>query len=192
MLQCRNSHGNFIHGPLDPQHYCIFEDVMLRYHNRPPRRLRPKPEAKVATRPAPKWWQVRADSRQNLIMMLVAVVTLVRFVSAAIANPAPVAVPGDIVPLGTARSMTPYETIQVRALATPWAKPGAACTLDVARMAHEGGAFSVLAVRNDGVMVSWAGGPTAAPAEACQPGPGGLLVPTADYSGLLVRPMPRR
>jgi hypothetical protein len=165
---------------------------MLRYHNRPPRRPRPKTEAKVATRRTPKWWQVRADSTQDFFMTLIAGLTLAKFVSVAIANPAPVAVPGDIVQLSTARTITPYETIQVHQLATPWAKTGAACTLDVSLMAHEGGALSVLAVRKDGVMASWAGGPTAAAGESCQAGNGGLLIPAADYSGLLVRPMPRR
>ena len=46
-------------------------------------------------------------------------------------------------------------------LASPWAKPGRHARSISPMMAREGGALSVLAVRKDGVMLSWAGGPTA-------------------------------
>ena len=85
-----------------------------------------------------------------------------------------------------------YETIPAREVASPWAKPGEACTLEIPIMSVKGGALSVLAVRKDGVMLSWAGGPTATGAQACQSGAGGLLVPTADYNGLVAKPRPRR
>ena len=165
---------------------------MLRYPNRPPRRPRAKAEAKVATRRSPKWWPVRLNATQDVFMTLIAALTLVKFVSVAIANPAPVAVPGDMVQLSMAHPIMSYETIPARELASPWAKPGAACTLDVALMAKEGGTFSVQAVRKDGLMLSWAGGPTDNAGAACSSASGGVLIPTADYSGLQVRPMPKR
>jgi len=165
---------------------------MLRYQNRPPRRSRPKPEVKTAIRPAPKWWQIRAEAAPNFMLTLLAVVTLARLASAAITNPPPVAVPGDIIKMDTSRWMMLYDTIPAREVASPWAKPGVACTLDILLMSHEGGALSILAVRPDGVMLSWAGGPTETGAQACHAGEGGLLVPAADYSGLVAKPVPRR
>ncbi len=163
---------------------------MLRYSNRPPRRQ--KPEVKTAVRLAPKWWQVRTETATNFMLTLLAVVILARLVSAAIIDAPPVATPGDIIKMDTSRWMMLYDTIPARPVASPWAKPGQACTLDIPLMSHEGGVLSVLAVRPDGVMLSWAGGPTATGPLACPAGAGGLLVPTADYSGLVAKPVPRR
>ncbi len=72
-------------------------------------------------------------------------------------------------------------------LSDAFAAPGYACQLDIKYMARAGGSFAVLAVRADGVMLSWAGGPTAAPGQACAGGETGILVSDADYRSLLLR-----
>jgi len=73
--------------------------------------------------------------------------------------------------------------IPARLLATPWASPGRACSLDVRNIGRYGGSATVLAVRPDGVMLQWAGRPTAlgnGDCETQQP----ILIKNADYREL--------
>jgi hypothetical protein len=72
--------------------------------------------------------------------------------------------------------------IAARHVAGPWAPPGGNCLLDVPAMQH-GGAMTVMALRPDGVMLSWAGGATAAGSSACHGGDD-VLVSNANYEQL--------
>jgi hypothetical protein len=166
---------------------------MLRFFNRP-RRLRPKAEAKAAVRQMPKWRRWLASPRLlDAALLMLTLVTATRLVSAAVAHPPPVATPGDIVPVSQAASwMSSVNHVNARNLSDAFAQPGSACSLQISRMAQHGGDLTVLAVRPDGVMLSWAGGPTAAPAKACAGGETGILVSDADYRSLLMRAPVRR
>ncbi len=72
--------------------------------------------------------------------------------------------------------------IPARHLAGAWAPPGGNCLLDVPAMRH-GGAMTVMALRPDGVMLSWAGGATASGPAACHGGED-VLVSNANYAQL--------
>ena len=80
--------------------------------------------------------------------------------------------------------------ISARLVMNPWSRPGPACGLETATMIRRGGAMTVLAVRQDGVMLSWAGGATASAGSACQGGES-LLVTDVDYQQLLTAQVPR-
>lgn len=166
---------------------------MLRDRQRPPRRSQPKPDAKALMRRVPKGWKRGMRTMQGLALTMVMMVTLARLVSVAIANPAPVAVPGDFVQLGHRWQMyAPQNRIEARLLADPWARPGSGCVLDIAWMAHHAGRLTVLAVRRDGVMLSWSGGATAAGPEACPVGADAVLIQAKEYRGLLMKLARRR
>jgi hypothetical protein len=108
------------------------------------------------------------------------------------ANAARMAAPGDVVQLGATAPWPPVaDTIPARLLAAPWAEPGAACKLDVTFMRHPGGLLTVLALRPDGVMLDWAGGPTAPGASGCDVQGGGVLIAEADYLALHASMRPR-
>jgi hypothetical protein len=156
---------------------------MLRFTNRP---RRPRPQA--AVRPASKWRRFFGSRRLfDAVMLGATFVTAARLVSAAVAHPPPVATPGDMVPIEQAAGwMAGVDVVHAHNLRGVFAPPGRACELDIHRMAQTGGSFTVLAVRPDGVMLSWAGDPTAAPGRACAGGQTGILVSDEDYRSLLM------
>ena len=82
------------------------------------------------------------------------------------------------------------EDAQIAAVsvAGPWSPPGDKCLLDVPAMLH-GGAMTVMALRTDGVMLSWAGGATASGASACHGGDD-VLVSNANYEVLVADTTP--
>jgi hypothetical protein len=159
---------------------------MLRFTNRP---RRPRPPGSV--RPASKWRRFFGSRRLfDTVLLGVTFVAAARLVSAAVAHPPPVAMPGDIIPIERATNWMgqgPAAVVKARDLSDAFAAPGRVCELDIRQMARSGGSFTVLAVRSDGVMLSWAGGPTAAPGQACAGGQTGVLVSDADYRSLLMR-----
>jgi hypothetical protein len=79
--------------------------------------------------------------------------------------------------------------LPARIVSGPWAAAGRACRLNLARMARPGGAMTVMAVRGDGVMLSWAGGTTAAGRGNCQT-PEKILLDKAAYQKLRQAEMP--
>ncbi len=103
----------------------------------------------------------------------------------------PVAQVGDRLDFGPAFAGATGTAVNARLVATPWSVPGRTCRLDTATMNKRGGAMTVLAVRHDGVMLSWAGGATAPGAEACGRGQSVLLA-AADYQQLWTTQTPRR
>lgn len=156
---------------------------MLRFTNRPRR-----PQPQKAARQTP--WRRFLGSRRvfDTVLLGMIFVTAARLVSAAVAHPPLAATPGDIVPVGRTTSwMAGVTVVKAHDLSTAFAAPGRACELDIKHMAQAGGSFAVLAVRADGVMLSWAGGPTAAPEKACAGGQTGILVSNEDYHSLLMR-----
>jgi hypothetical protein len=163
------------------------EVLMLRYSNRR-RRPRPKAVPKVPPRQMPNWRRLFVSRRVIDVFVLgLAMVTAARLVSAAVAHPPPVATPGDMVPIEQAAGwMAGVDVVHAHNLRGVFAPPGRACALDIHRMAQTGGSFTVLAVRPDGVMLSWAGDPTAAPGQACAGGQTGILVSDEDYRSLLM------
>jgi len=159
---------------------------MLRYKIR--RRDRQRPPADLLIRRKREGWWPGPEGLQRAVSILIMLLTVAKLISVAVANPTPVAVPGDIIKIkGQLFWAQPSNEIKVWPVATPWARPARVCAFDIGLMAREGGALTVLAVRKDGVMLSWAGGPTAAAGRACHAGPGGILISTSEYQGLLMR-----
>jgi hypothetical protein len=113
-----------------------------------------------------------------LAMMALGLATIVH--SAAM-YPAPLAVPGDEVPLAGLARMAPC--LPAEQLANVWDAAGPACQLDVAGLVARSAVLSVVAVRPNAVVVR-------APAGAgC--GPGGLtLLAVADFERLTMAEMP--
>jgi hypothetical protein len=70
-----------------------------------------------------------------------------------------------------------------------WSPPGRSCVLDVPTMMQPGGTVSVLAVRDDGVMLSWAGGATAPGVQDCRGGQN-VLVSDQGYRRLAMAHAP--
>jgi hypothetical protein len=70
--------------------------------------------------------------------------------------------------------------VPARRVAGPWAAPGITCELDEPTMAKSGGELTVMAIRPDGIMLSWAGGPTAPGQADCTNG-AQMLVTTSSY-----------
>ncbi len=159
---------------------------MRRYHNKPPRRPRPKARAKAAPGAKPRWQP--DSSHAALIGMLIALAAL--RVTIAFAVPAGAATVGDRVEFGPASTSLDKLIIPARALGNPFARAGDFCSLDVSEMSNPGGALSVMAVRADGVMLSWAGGPTSAKAD-CRRENQPILVSANDYEALLKTQFPK-
>ena len=103
----------------------------------------------------------------------------------------PVAQVGDRLDFGPAFAGAMTASANARLVATPWSVPGRTCRLDTATMNGRGGAMTVMAVRQDGVMVSWAGGATAPGPKACGRGQS-ILLAAADYQQLWATQTPRR
>jgi hypothetical protein len=97
----------------------------------------------------------------------------------------PVAQVGDMLGFypNTASVTAPITAVSARIVAGPGASPGHTCTLDASVMTKPGGAVTVMGVRSDGVVLSWAGGATASKQAGCQ-GNAQFLVANADYQRL--------
>jgi hypothetical protein len=110
----------------------------------------------------------------------------------AIVGDPPVAEVGDMLRfnLDTASVTAPITAVPARVIHGPWAAPGRVCTLDVPTMIEPGGVISVTAVRSDGVMFDWAGGPTAPGQADCQDN-AEILVKDEDYQRLQMAQAPR-
>jgi hypothetical protein len=161
---------------------------MLHSNHRPPRRPKAKAVAKVIDRRKGKPEPFMSGGSLGLLLAVVAVAFFVRLTTVVMANPAPVAAPGDIVTFSgpVIRPMVPLGQVTAHAVSGVWGKPGGDCALDLAQMMRVHGALSVHAVRPDGVMVSWAGGPTAEGAADCRTMQSALLVSAADYQGMMM------
>ncbi len=157
---------------------------MRLYHNKP---RRPKPEA--AANNETQKHRVQAVNASGALTGLLILLAWVRL-SIAAAGAGGSALIGDRVQLGAASVDFPDHIIAAKAMAGPFSPPGISCSLDVNEMANEGGVLTVMAVRADGVMVSWAGGPTSA-ASDCHRLDKPVLIPADDYEALAKPQFPK-
>jgi hypothetical protein len=110
----------------------------------------------------------------------------------------PVAQVGDRIVFTPGMAVSPgfATVIPARVVTGPWAPPARACRLNLGLLTNHWGALTVLAVRADGVMLSWAGGATAEAGNDCAPAHK-LLVSDVGFNELLtlqrneVRALPR-
>ncbi len=154
-----------------------------------PRHRPAKPAAKALPRRRPRQFRLRFDDAYLTLVLLLVIVTVARLAVAAL--PTGIAAPGDRLVFGDGVGVPRRVEVTAHRVAGVWAPPGAACVLDVATMSRRPGALTVLAVRPDGAMLSWAGGPTA-PAHADCGGDGLVLVAPADYLTLVQSRSPKR
>ncbi len=154
---------------------------MRLYHNKP---RRPKPQATAKKNEAQKQ-RVQAANAAGALIGLLILLAWIRL-SIAVASTGSAALVGDRVPLGPAQLGPPDHIIAARTLSDPFSKPGISCSLDVNEMSKPGGILTVMAVRADGVMLSWAGGATSAAADCHRLGKTVLI--SADNYESLVKP----
>jgi len=158
---------------------------MLRYHNKPPKR----PE-KPVTRAVAQQRRTELSKRRFRLAIEICYVTLVGFLllqwaGGGLSAAERVAQPGDMlriaaneVPPGARASAVPANLVL-----SPQGRAGPTCTLDEHVMLKPGGTLTVLEARANDVVLAWAGGATAAGADAC-PKAAQLLVSDADYEKL--------
>jgi hypothetical protein len=125
----------------------------------------------------------------GFLLGLLGILVGARLLLAAIAAMPAIAAVGDRIPIGPATISVGLTApnITVQEVASPAASPGPSCRLDLAFMKQPGGVFSVLAVRADGIVLSWAGGKTAPGDSACDTAHQSVLVGLNDYALLLKR-----
>jgi hypothetical protein len=162
------------------------EECMSPSNDKPPRRPRAKaiarkPRGIVSRLSAHASWN---DAYGTLLGVLALLIALRLVVVAACAMPA-VANVGDRVALSKAwPGVNRAAMLPARMMPTAFAAPGEACRLDIAKMAQAGGVLTVMAVRPDGVVLSWAGSGTSDGAD-CRSRSGEVLLPRNDYVSLL-------
>lgn len=83
---------------------------------------------------------------------------------------------------------TPAPVVPAQNIGNVLANPGAKCILDVAVMRNPGAAMSVLAVRADGVVLTWAG-KTTANSQGCTPG-ASVFIAAENYDVLAMAARP--
>jgi hypothetical protein len=158
---------------------------MLRYDNKPQRRRVDKPVTKaVAVQRRTEALNRRIRMGFGVFYCLAAAVVFCTAMAKTplITGPAPQV--GDVLNITTTITAPGARLAMVpaRLLTGPWGHPGQGCWLDEDMMREPGGVLTVLAVRSDGVMLSWVGGDTARVASC--PAPGQFLVSAADYDAL--------
>lgn len=166
---------------------------MLRYDNKPPRRRVDRPVTKaVAVQRRTEELNRRARFGFTLFYGLAATVVVVSALARTPLATAAAPQVGDVLHVTTTATAPGARLAEVpaRLLAGPWGHPGLGCWLDESVMRQPGGTLTVLAVRADGVMLSWVGGDTARVASC--PAPGQFLVSAADYGALTQITVARR
>jgi len=158
--------------------------MMRLYHNKP-RRPKPKAMAKNETQKQ----KLQAANASGALIGLLILLAWVRL-SIAAAAPGSAALVGDRVQLGAALESFQDHRITAHALKSPFSPPGVFCSLDVNDMASSGGVLTVMAVRPDGVMLSWAGGRTSAKSD-CHRLDAPVLVSADDYESLVKPQLPK-
>ncbi len=134
------------------------------------------------------------ESGFNLVLALISLVLAAHFFIVLIAmliGRQVVPQVGDTLLFAAGKVSGPIHSIPARQVINSWAAPGRPCKLDIPFVTGRGGAATVLAVRQDGVMLSWAGAATAAGAGGCPAG-ASILVTQADYRRLLATQIPDR
>jgi hypothetical protein len=146
---------------------------MRKIDSKPPRRER-----------APK--ESLMEFTAGLVLVLLGVLVAGCAIKTAMAEVPPIAAVGDQVRLTTAiPGDAPALTLRAHEIATVFSAPDRACALDTWRMAQDGGVLTVVAVRPDGMVLSWAGGATARGDIGCRSISGELILSQNDYATLL-------
>ena len=153
---------------------------MRHIKSKPPRRPRVKTAARHHHR------AVAPDGAYGTLLGLMGILVFARLLVAACAAVPSLASVGDRVQVSAAAPIAvPDVVLPARGVTSAFAKPGPACKLNMAGMKKPGGVLSVVAVRPDGVVLSWAGGATAAGAQNCQMNGPEMLLAQNDYAALL-------
>lgn len=137
---------------------------MSASNNRPPKRRGLKAATKTTAQKtgegnANDWFENPAFE----VLGLLSIVILVQILICGFAGEPRVAQIGDMLDY-TTNSVSTYAqttTEPAQEISGPWASPGHSCTLDVPTMMENGGTLTVVALRPDGVILSWVGGATA-------------------------------
>jgi hypothetical protein len=165
---------------------------MLRYDNKPPRRRQAKPVTKAMAQQ--RRTEALNEHARMAFTVFYSLAAIVIVFGMAGRTPAPAATPqvGDVLHVTSAATAPGayLAAVPARLVEGPWAHPGATCRLDETVMRAPGGTLTVLAVRADGIMLSWVGGDTARVASC--PAPGQVLVSPADYQALAQITVSRR
>jgi hypothetical protein len=163
------------------------------YSFRPPKRHDSKPVAKVASHQQKSGQQSQSDDTLIPFILFWASTLLAGIVICFVVSAQRVAQVGDVLDFhaGTLSIAGPNIAVTAHMVAGPWAPPSRSCTLAVSVMEKPGGTMSVMAVRPDGVMLSWVGGATASGAADCSSNEP-ILVANADYGRLQMALAPRR
>jgi hypothetical protein len=137
---------------------------MFTFNNRPPKRRASKPVAKAATQPR-KSENHLGTLNDPFFLFFVSWMALIvaSILLRSVAGTPPAAQIGDMLEftVNSASVTAPTTAVPAQLVSGPWASPARGCTLDVATMIKPGGTLTVMALRPDGVMLSWAGGITA-------------------------------
>lgn len=158
--------------------------------SKPPKRSKSKPVAKAVSRPqqAEERWR-KFDEAAYLSISLMGLLIIARILVTYDLD-TPVARVGDMLDFTTNQNSVMASNVSVSDVFVParlisgvWASPGRACTLDLPKLVNPGGTMTVMAVRPDGVIVSWAGGVTAPGTSDCM-GKEQILVANKDYKQL--------
>ncbi len=157
---------------------------MRLYHNKP---RRPKP--KTAARGDTQKQKVQVANASGALIGLLILLAWVRL-SIAAAGTGGAALVGDRVQIGAPAAAFSDHVVAARALAGPFSPPGISCSLDVNEMAKPGGVLTVMAVRADGVMLSWAGGRTSAESD-CHRLDAPVLISVDDYDAISKAQLPK-
>ncbi len=153
---------------------------MRHIKSKPPRRPRVKTAARQHNR------AVAPDGAYGTLLGLMAILVFARLLVAACATVPPLASVGDRVQVSAAAPIAvPDIVLPARGVASAFAKPGPACTLNIAAMKQPGGVLSVVAVRPDSVVLSWAGGATTFGPQNCRTNGAEVLLTQNDYAALL-------
>jgi len=166
---------------------------MLRYSNKPPRKRQDEPVAKAIARQKAAVEVQRHLSRCAKMFYCGMVVCLaLRGIGSLLPQPGETAQVGDMLKLSEAVAVpgAPRAVVPARLVTGPWAKPGGVCGLDESVMLKPGGVLTTMAVRPDGVMLTWNGGATAQGAASC-PSSSQLLISREDYQKLYKIEVPR-
>lgn len=166
---------------------------MFTFNGRPEKRRRAEPAARVIARQRPHDGSRHAPGDPLLVVYgLLSLLVIGPLLVGTIMGPQRVAQVGDMLEFtaATVPATAPATTVPAQRLAGPQAAPSRDCALDVSAMAKPGGAMTVLALRADGVVLSWAGGATAPGAADCGD-KGQIFVSNSGYRQLFVAQLPR-
>jgi hypothetical protein len=144
---------------------------------------RPKVKAKVVRRPQPSNW---LGGAYTVLLALMTATIAAQLIASSLAAMPPLVTVGDRFALAPSPrpSAVNLPILAAAQIATPQAATGRACLLDLQKMLHPGGVFTVLAVRPDGVVLSWAGGQTAGNGAGCAT-TAPIFIAQNDYVALL-------